>query len=221
MGSVTLTQLGFEEFNVPEPAIAEQWPFEAVSNVKLGMWMFLGSDVILFGAFIGSYIFMRVGHGWTDWHHDFIPEAHVVLPGLINTYLLLASSFTVILAMVAARKQNRQRLLLYLVTTFALGVGFLVNKAAEWQHLFHLHEGAFAGGWTFSTNIASSSFYITTGLHGAHVAVGLLITLYLIVRAYNGAYLGEEDADTIEHFGLYWHFVDIVWLFLFPLFYIL
>ncbi|PSQ27966.1 cytochrome C oxidase subunit I [Halobacteriales archaeon SW_10_68_16] len=221
VGGVSLTQLGMESFHVPEPTIAEQWPYEKVKNVKLGMWMFLGSDVILFGAFIGGYIFMRVGHGWTHWHHDLIPEAHVVLPGLINTYFLLASSFTVVLALVAARNHNRRRLLAYLWTTFFLGVGFLVNKAIEWQHLFHLHEGAYEGGWTFATNIASSTFYITTGLHGAHVAVGLLITLYLIVRASNGAYLGEEGSETVEYFGLYWHFVDIVWLFLFPLFYIL
>jgi cytochrome c oxidase subunit I+III len=213
--------MGWESFHVPEPTIAAQWPFEKITNVKLGMWVFLASDVILFGAFIGSYLFMRVAEGWQHWHHALIPEEHVVLPGLINTYLLLASSFAVVLALVAARRQNQRKLLAYLGLTFLLGVGFLVNKAAEWIHLFNLHGGAFEGGWTFTTNIASSSFYVTTGLHGAHVAVGLLITLYLMVRAYGGSYLGEEESDTVEHFGLYWHFVDIVWLFLFPLFYIL
>jgi len=221
VGSVTLIRLGWESFHVPEPAISEQWPFTKVKNVKLGMWIFLGSDVILFGALIGAYIFMRVSQGWLAWEHNLVPEEHVVMPGLINTYLLLISSFAVVLALVAARRQNRRKLLAYLSLTFALGVGFLFNKAVEWIHLFNLHGGAFEGGWTFTTNIASSSFYVTTGLHGAHVAVGLLITLYLIVRAYNGAYLGEEDAETVEHFGLYWHFVDIVWLFLFPLYYIL
>jgi cytochrome c oxidase subunit I+III len=221
IGAVTLVQMGWESFHVPEPTIAAQWPFEKITNLKLGMWVFLASDVILFGAFIGSYLFMRVAEGWQHWHHALIPEEHVVLPGLINTYLLLASSFAVVLALVAARRQNQRKLLAYLGLTFLLGVGFLVNKAAEWIHLFNLHGGAFEGGWTFTTNIASSSFYVTTGLHGAHVAVGLLITLFLMVRAYGGAYMGEEEADTVEHFGLYWHFVDIVWLFLFPLFYIL
>nr|WP_309221836.1 cytochrome c oxidase subunit 3 [Halorussus sp. MSC15.2] len=68
-------------------------------------------------------------------------------------------------------------------------------------------------------NVASSTFYLTTGLHGLHVVAGLIVTLYLIVRAWNGAYL--DDDRPVEYFGLYWHFVDIVWLFLFPLFYIL
>jgi cytochrome c oxidase subunit I+III len=221
MGSVTLVSMGWESFSVPEPTIAAQWPFADVENTKLGMWMFLATDVVLFGALIGSYVFIRVAHGWMDWHHDLIPEAHVVMPGLINTYLLLGSSFTVVIALVAARRHNRRALVAYLLATFALGVGFLLNKAQEWLHLFNLHEGAFAGGWTFSTNVASSTFYLTTGLHGAHVVVGLLITLFLVIRAWNGAYLGEENARTVEYFGLYWHFVDIVWLFLFPLFYIL
>jgi len=209
-----------ESFHAPEPAIAERWPFERVENTKLGMWVFLASDVVLFGAFIGSYLFTRVAYGWQDWH-DLIPEAHVSLPGLLNTYILLTSSFAVVLALVAARKESRVGVVAGLVTTLVLGIGFLANKAIEWIHLFNLHEGAFAEtGWQFSTNIASSTFYLTTGLHGAHVIIGLLITLWLIVRAWNGAYMGEEASRPIEYFGLYWHFVDIVWLFLFPLFYI-
>jgi cytochrome c oxidase subunit I+III len=211
--------MGRESFHAPEPALAERWPFEGVENTKLGMWVFLASDVVLFGAFIGSYLFTRVAYGWQDWHH-LIPEAHVSLPGLLNTYILLTSSFSVVLALVAARKKSRAGVLAALITTLVLGVAFLANKAIEWIHLFNLHEGAFEGGWELSTNIASSTFYLTTGLHGAHVIVGLLITLWLIARAWNGAYMGEKDSRPIEYFGLYWHFVDIVWLFLFPLFYI-
>jgi cytochrome c oxidase subunit I+III len=164
---------------------------------------------------------VRVANGWAHWDEALVPAAHTTLPGLINTYLLLTSSFAVVIALVAARRHNQRALVGYLALTFALGVGFLVNKAIEWEHLFNLHEGAFAGGWTFTTNVASSTFYVTTGLHALHVVVGLLITLFLIVRASRGAYLGEGNAGTIEYFGLYWHFVDIVWLFLFPLFYIL
>jgi cytochrome c oxidase subunit I+III len=210
-----------ESFHAPEPAIAERWPFEGVENTKLGMWVFLASDVVLFGAFIGSYLFTRVAYGWQEWHDVLIPEAHVTLPGLLNTYILLTSSFSVVLALVAARKQSRAGVIAGLTTTFVLGIGFLANKGIEWLHLFNLHSGEFAGGWGLSTNIASSTFYLTTGLHGAHVIIGLLITLWLIVRAWNGAYMGEEESRPIEYFGLYWHFVDIVWLFLFPLFYIL
>jgi len=219
LGAGTLVSMGWESFQSPEPALAEQWPFSKVGKWKLGMWVFLASDIVLFGAFIGSYLFMRVANGWNDWHH-LIPEEHVVLPGLINTYFLLASSFAVVMALEAAKRTDRRKLLGWLAATFALGVGFLINKGLEWQHLFNLHGGAFEGGWGITTNIASSTFYLTTGLHGAHVIVGLLITLFLIARAWKGAYMGEEAAGTVEYFGLYWHFVDIVWLFLFPLFYI-
>jgi cytochrome c oxidase subunit I+III len=98
-------------------------------------------------------------------------------------------------------------------------VGFLINKGIEWQHLFHIHTEAFPEGWAITTNLASSTFYLTTGLHAAHVIIGLIIAAYMFVRSWNGAYMGDEKP--IEYFGLYWHLVDIVWLFLFPLFYIL
>jgi len=104
--------------------------------------------------------------------------------------------------------------------TFALGIGFLVNKGIEWIHLFNLHGStAFPEGWGITTNLASSTFYLTTGLHAAHVIIGLVIVAYMVVRTWGGAYMGNEKP--IEYFGLYWHLVDIVWLFLFPLFYIL
>ncbi len=206
MGS--LFAMGYESFHAPEMAVAERWPFAGVENTKLGVWIFLASDVVLFGAFIGAYVFVRFAYGWTEWH--IIP--HNSLPGLINTYLLLTSSFTVILAMVAAEHGSRKGLLASLTATLLLGIGFLVNKGIEWAEL--LHEGI----WV-DQGISASTFFLTTGLHGAHVLAGLVITVYLIWRAWGGAYMGDEKP--VEYFGLYWHFVDIVWLFLFPLFYIL
>ncbi|MEF8884613.1 MAG: cbb3-type cytochrome c oxidase subunit I [Haloarculaceae archaeon] len=220
LSAVGFVGLARESFHAPEPEFAEQWPFEGVSNMKLGMWTFLGSDIVLFGGFIGSYLFLRVANGWQHWHHEFIPEAHVTLPGLVNTYLLLASSFAVVLALVAAEKNSSRGVVASLSATWLLGVGFLINKGIEWDHLFHISTEAFPNGWALGTNVASSTFYLTTGLHGAHVIVGLIMLIYMIPRAMRGAYLGE-DADSLEYFGLYWHFVDIVWLFLFPLFYIL
>ncbi|PSQ32259.1 cytochrome C oxidase subunit I [Halobacteriales archaeon QS_9_67_15] len=220
LSAVGFVGLAREPFYVPEPTMAEQWPFAGVENMKLGMWMFLGSDVVLFGGFIGSYLFLRVANGWMHWHHAFIPEDHVVLPGLINTYLLLASSFAVVIALVAAHKNSSRGVVASLSLTWLLGVGFLVNKGLEWQHLFHVSTEAFPNGWNVGTNVASSTFYLTTGLHGAHVIVGLIMLMYMIPRAMKGAYLGDDETS-IEYFGLYWHFVDIVWLFLFPLFYIL
>jgi cytochrome c oxidase subunit I+III len=220
LGAGSLISMGWESFHAPEPALAERWPFAAVGKWKLGMWVFLASDVVLFGAFIGAYLFSRVAEGWQSWHH-LIPAEHVVLPGLINTYLLLASSFAVVIALEAAKNQKRRQVMGWLALTFALGVGFLINKGIEWEHLAHISTEAFQNGWFLDTNIASSTFFLTTGLHGAHVIVGLLVTLFLIARTWQGAYMGEEESGTIEYFGLYWHFVDIVWLFLFPLFYIL
>ena len=210
-GAITFGSLlywGLEPFHAPAGGHGEAWPFAGVENGKAGMWIFLASDVVLFGGFIGAYVFTRVAFGWTAWHP--IPEDPV--PGLMNTYLLLTSSFTVVLALVAAEKRSRWGVVASLVTTFLLGVGFLVNKGIEWNHLFHEGIG-------LSSNVRASTFFLTTGLHAAHVIVGLLITLFLIGRAWRGAYM--EDNRTLEYFGLYWHFVDIVWLFLFPLFYIL
>jgi len=207
---VTFIGLGLEPFHVPTEEIAARWPFDGVEKTKLGMWIFLASDIVLFGAFIGSYIFIRVAYGWTDWH--IVP--HDPIPGLMNTYILLTSSFAVVLGLVAAEKGSRNGLVASLVITLLLGIGFLGNKAIEWAVLYN------EGTW-LSTTIESSTYFLTTGLHGAHVVVGLVITLWLIWRAWGGAYLGEENSKPVEYFGLYWHLVDIVWLFLFPLFYIL
>ncbi|MHB9287751.1 cbb3-type cytochrome c oxidase subunit I [Halobacteriales archaeon Cl-PHB] len=220
IGVASLVSMGYESFYAPEPALAERWPFAKVGRTKLGMWVFLASDVVLFGAFIGSYLFMRVANGWQSWHHLY-PENHLVMPGLINTYLLLGSSFAIVMGLVAARRSNRKALLGWLGITWLLSAGFLYNKAVEWLSYFTLNSEHFAEGWGFTTNIAASTYYLTTGLHAVHVVIGMLIMLFLIARAYKGAYLGEEESGTVEFFGLYWHLVDIVWLFLFPLFYIL
>ena len=137
-----------------------------------------------------------------------------MIPGLINTYLLLTSSFTVVLALVAAERGSTRGLVGSLGITVLFGICFLYNKAVEWEELFH--EGV-----TVGSGVEASTFFLTTGLHAAHVIIGLLIALFMIARATRGAYLGEEGSAPVEYFGLYWHFVDIVWLFLFPLFYIL
>ena len=219
IGMYSLVYMGYESFDVPEPTAAEQWPFGAVENTKLGMWVFLASDIVLFGAFIGSYVFIRIIAGWEDWWHiaeEGALESHAVLPGLLNTYILLASSFMVVLALAYARKGHRRGTLAFLSLTFVGGALFLVNKLIEWVDLY-IHQG-----WTYDDSVMASTYYITTGLHGVHVIVGMLIMLFLIARTYSGAYYSEgENADTLEYFGLYWHFVDIVWLFLFPLFFIL
>ena len=221
VGGLGVVGLGREAPHVGTTAVAERWPFDGVEKTKLGVWIYLASDVVLFGAFISAYLFTRVAEGWQAWDEALVPAEHVVLPGLLNTYILLTSSFAVVLALVAARKRSRAGLVAGLVTTLVLGVAFLVNKGIEWIHLFGLQTEAFPQGWGLGTNVAASMFYLTTGLHGLHVLVGLVMAVWLLVRASGGAYLGEGESITVEYFGLYWHFVDIVWLFLFPLFYII
>ncbi|MGM0604979.1 MAG: cbb3-type cytochrome c oxidase subunit I [Halobacteriota archaeon] len=208
--------LGVEDFYAPPAELAERWPFEGIEKNKLGVWFFLASDVMVFGAFISAVIFIRVHAGWQTWHP--LPDS---LFGLLNTFVLLTSSFTVILALVAARRKNRTGLLAAISATMLLGFTFLGIKSYEW------YEKIFVDGVTIGTvppdapytAIQASTYFVTTGLHAIHVIIGLLIAGFLLVRAFGGAYL--TDDRPIEYFGLYWHFVDIVWVILFPLFYLM
>jgi cytochrome c oxidase subunit I+III len=209
----TSVKWALEDFYAPPAAIANRWPFDHVEKNKLGMWFFLASDVLVFGAFISAAVFIRVNAGWTSW--DPLPAS---LPGLINTFVLLTSSFTVILALAASRRKSRKGLMAGLGATIILGLTFLGIKAWEWHHEIY------DVGITLSQNpahgppIQATIYYVTTGLHGIHVIIGLIASVFLLVRAYKGYYL--EDHRPVEYFGLYWHFVDIVWVFLFPLFYL-
>ncbi|APX96327.1 cbb3-type cytochrome c oxidase subunit I [Natronorubrum daqingense] len=205
----TLFKFGVEQFDAPEMAIAERWPFEAVGNTKLGVWIFLASDVVVFGAAIGAFIFMRLHMGWGSW--ETVPFAS--WPGLLNTYVLLTSSFTVIMALVFAERQNKKGLLGAMTATLLLGLTFMGVKAYE-------YSVKFAEGDYWWNGVEYSIYFVTTGLHALHVILGLLIAIFMIYRIMSiDAYL--EDHRPVEFFGLYWHFVDIVWVFLFPLFYLM
>ncbi|ARS88423.1 cbb3-type cytochrome c oxidase subunit I [Natrarchaeobaculum aegyptiacum] len=205
---VTLFKFGKEQFNAPEMPIAERWPFEDIGNTKLGVWVFLASDVVVFGAIIGAFIFMRLHFGWGNWQLDTIQWA-----GLLNTYVLLTSSFTVILALVFAERRSKRGLLGAMGATLALALTFMGVKAYE-------YSAKFADGVYWWSSIEYSIYFVTTGLHALHVIIGVLIALFMIYRIVSiDAYL--EDHRPVEFFGLYWHFVDIVWVFLFPLFYLM
>ena len=209
LSSYSLLGFGMQSFHAPEAAIGARWPFEGVHKTKLGVWFFLVSDIVVFGAVIGAYVFIRAGIGWTAWE-TVPPDA---LPGLVNTIILLTSSFTVILALVYAQRGSKRGLLGALSMTVLLGLVFLGIKAWEWSY-------EFSHGIYPQTGIEASVYFVTTGLHGLHVVFGLLIALFMIARVYTvDAYLEEERS--VEMFGLYWHFVDVVWVFLFPLFYLM
>ena len=200
---------GREPFYAPEAAVAERWPFEAVGKNKLGVWLFLASDVVVFGAFLGAFVFTRIAHGWSEWYT--VPFSQ--WPGLINTVVLLTSSFAVIMALVFAERDSTKGLVGALGATILLGLTFMGIKAWEWGTEFS--HGIYPWSGT-----EQAVYFATTGLHVLHVLLGLFVASYLVWRAYSHkAYL--EDEEPIELFGLYWHFVDIVWVFLFPMFYLM
>jgi cytochrome c oxidase subunit I+III len=209
LGVISLFGYSREKFTVHEDVHVESWPFKQVPNMKLGIWTFLGAEVIFFGVLIGSYFFVRTNDA--AW-----PPAGTLFDirnGFAMTLVLLTSSLTAIMALASARAGNRSGLIASLGGTLVLGAAFLYIKAGEWFSLGH--SGVFQ-----NYSLPATSYFITTGTHGVHVFAGMCMTVYLLANAIKGKYV-KGDHTTLEHFGLYWHFVDIVWVFLFPLFYLI
>ena len=201
-------------FAIPLEQLGERWPFNAVPKMKLGMWVFLSSEIVLFGSFIGAYIFIR--SAVISW-----PAAgtvHDIPLGTINTLILVTSGLTMALAVQAIRQGDQRRLLMWLGTTFVLGSTFMGIKLSEWVNLSS--AGFVIGSANPTTSLAASAYYFLVGLHGAHVVAGLIVMVYLMKKTASGMYTKDEH-EAVENFGLYWAFIDIVWCFLFPLFYLL
>ena len=190
-----------------------------IPNSKLGMWVFLASEVMFFTGLIAAYIVLRLSHpAWPG------PEGHLskTLGGL-NTFLLLCSSATMVLAFVEAQRlpaqsapgqagERQGALRAYLFWTILLGVAFLGIKAYEYTVKLSHHI-------TPGTNVFWSCYYTLTGFHGLHVLGGIVANSWLFFRALQGR-INSASAYKLELAGLYWHFVDIVWIFLFPLLYL-
>ena len=223
--------------------IATSDPFKGQDIRKAGMWIFLISETMVFASFFSSYLRMRTG--WcTQWAVDagkcdvvdtttasdlLRHEVGTLLPGAINTFALIISSYTIVLALKTAKNVDwepsknaimakifptrKQAVRNYLIITLALGSLFIVLKLVEWSHLI-------AEGFTIDTQ-AGSIFYVATGAHGLHVFVGLLVMLFMIFKAdvLEDGY-DEHNGQGIEYFGLYWHFVDLAWVAIFPAFYL-
>lgn len=182
-----------------------------ISYAKLGTWLFLASEVMLFGALFSSYILLRQGadtwpHGWE--------RLNVVL-ATVNTIFLITSSVTVILSHMKISQGDVAGFKKYMLITILLGCAFLVVKYFEYSHKFHL--GLFP-----KTDMFYATYFVLTGLHVLHVIGGLVVNAYLM---FPGLKLHAENpkkfAGRIECAGLYWHFVDLVWIFLFPTLYLL
>lgn len=180
-----------------------------LANGKLGIWLFLASEVMLFGALFSSYIILRTGS--PSWPHG---ELSVWL-GAFNTVLLISSSVTMVMAWATLKLNDWGKHRVYLILTLVLAGAFLVNKYFEYSD--HFRRGELPSHSTFL-----AIYYTLTGLHGLHILGGMIVMLYLIGP---GARLWkrnpEQFTNRIEYTGLYWHFVDLVWIFLFPVLYLL
>ena len=187
-----------------------------------GMWLFLVQEVMFFGGLFVAYIVYRVNNpqAFAAGSH----ELDITLGG-INTAVLIGSSLTMALAVWSAQLEKRKLLILFLVATMLLGGVFLGIKTIEYGHKWHEHH---VPGPTFEwdgpegpeVQMFFNLYFAMTGLHALHMVVGIGLLLFVIVRAWQGAY-SRENHNFVEGMGLYWHFVDIVWIFLFPLLYLL
>jgi cytochrome c oxidase subunit 3/cytochrome o ubiquinol oxidase subunit 3 len=173
------------------------------------MWVFLGSDCLLFGGLISTYLLLR--HRST---HGPGPADMFDIPFTsVSSFVLLMSSLTMALAVGAIHRGDVRRCITFLATTAALGGVFIAGQVYEFTSF--VKEGL---GYT--TNIFGSAFYTLTGFHGVHVSVGIVFLMSLVVMALRGK-LTQENAETVEIFGLYWHFVDIVWILIFTVVYLI
>ena len=171
---------------------------------RLAVWWLLASEVVIFGGLLGSYIMHRVGH--PEWAEA---AAHTqVWFGAFNTLVLLTSSFTAVLAHQAAESGQGKKAAKFLVMTMGGALTFLLVKSIEWTiEISH--------GYTITTNTFWSFYYTAAGLHGLHVIAGAIIMGFIAVDAWRG-----RELQRVELIGIYWHFVGLVWIFLFPLLYI-
>jgi cytochrome c oxidase subunit 3 len=181
-----------------------------IDRQVLGILLFIISEVMLFGSFFASYFFLRVVVNPEAWPpHPF--EFPVAVAGM-NTAILVSSSFTIHYALEGIRKGNKQAMKLGLVLTWLLGLTFLFVQINEYVHI----------GFSARTDSFGTIFYSLTGLHGAHVFIGLTLLTAATIRAFRGHFEKEPEKHLgVEVPGIYWHFVDIMWIIVFATVYIL
>ena len=181
-----------------------------VHTQKLGMWVFLVSEVMFFTALIGSYIILRWGTA-AEW-----PEPRTVLAipvTALNTFILICSSVSMVKAYAAAVRDDQPGLKRWLLTTVLGGAMFVGVQVREYIHLIEK-------GFLPSSGLFGATFYTMTGFHGFHVSCGVLSMIWVTIRAFRGKYAGGKFQG-VETIGLYWHFVDLVWIILFTIVYLI
>jgi cytochrome c oxidase subunit 3 len=199
-----------------EGIVATPWsggasPF-GINSKKLGMWLFIVSDTLTFSALLVSYAYVRLAT--PDW-----PRPFEIWPAIAKssfmTFVLLSSSLTMVLAVAAAHRHDVKKAVRYLIFTMICGAAFVLIHATEWVTLFH--EGVTPWSNPWGVPLFGGTFFGLTGLHMLHVTIGVAY-LGVICAGYSK---GKWTADHVEVSGLYWHFVDLVWMFIFPLVYLL
>ena len=188
-------------------AVETTAPVVSIPTAKLGIWWFLASEIITFGGLIACYLVFRLAH--PHWIEE---AAHLSVPiATFNTLVLLTSSLTMVLAFAAVDQRDEKKVRTWLALTVALGLLFLLVKAFEWStEIGAGRVPAESGFWGF--------YYGMTGLHALHVLGGVVVNACLLIAALRNRL--QPIAHRVETAGLYWHFVDIVWIFLFPLLYL-
>ena len=184
----------------------------AVPSKKLGMWLFILSDAITFSALLVAYSYSRIANPAWPTPFEFSPA--IVLSSIM-TFCLLSSSLTMVMAVSAAHRGDRGAAVKWVLATMAGGLAFVVLHANEWLHLIHEGVTPFKNPW--GAPLFGATFFTLTGLHMTHVITGVI---YLGVIAF-GFGSGKYESMDVEVSGLYWHFVDLVWMFIFPLVYIM
>ena len=173
-------------------------------TARLAVWWVIASEIVIFGGVLGSYIMHRLAHGiWADYAANTNPWI-----GLFNTFVLLTSSLAAVLAHQAAERGDGQRAANLLYATTGGGLIFLCVKAYEWSY-------EISHGMTITANTFWSFYYTAAGIHALHVIAGMVL---MVITA--GWAKKNEHLHRVEIIGVYWHFVDVVWIFLFPLLYI-
>ena len=177
-------------------------------HTKLAMWLFLGSECLLFGALISTYVLYRGRSIEGPFPHDVFDIPYTS----VSAFVLLASSLTMVLALASAQQGDKGRTRLWLLATALLGIVFVGGQVYEFTVFYH-------EGLKLSTNLFGTTFYVLTGFHGVHVTVGILMLLSLVGMSF-AERLPDDPSFPIEMVGLYWHFVDIVWIVIFTVVYL-
>ena len=183
-----------------------------LSNEKLAMWVFLGSECLLFGGLISTFLLLR-SREIVDQVGPDVAELYDIPFTSVSSFVLLMSSLTMLLALAAAQRNDQPRLRTWLATTALLGATFVAGQVYEFTAF--VREGL-----GFTTNLQSSAFYVLTGFHGVHVTIGIIMLMSLFVMSLRGS-LTRQRSETVEIAGLYWHFVDVVWIIIFTVVYLI